>query len=224
MSDPCRYRVEGRLGEYCPLRTTLSGDHSCRGESESAEGCGEACQVWMCAEKVSGQPLALPYSFETSTLDDLHNVDFMLGTGSVLIVEDDVVSARFLQETLKMFEPGLLLARDGPVALDLLTQHDNIRLVLLDLEMPRVSGLEFLARMQGHPSSGRMAVLITSTLDLVSAREVLKLGAHGYIQKPLKKPLLLQKMAKVLFKVFGEQWLGGVHATAGPSSAKVAGL
>lgn len=129
MSDPCRYRVEGQLGQYCPLRTTLSGDPSCRGDSES----GEACHVWKCAEKVAGQPLALPFSLETSTLDDLHNVDFMVGTGRILIVEDDVVSAKFLQATLKMFKRGLLLARDGQEALDLLEEHDNIRIVLLDL-------------------------------------------------------------------------------------------
>jgi len=77
--------------------------------------------------------LALPFSLETSTLDDLHNVDFMVGTGRILIVEDDVVSAKFLQATLKMFKRGLLLARDGQEALDLLEEHDNIRIVLLDL-------------------------------------------------------------------------------------------
>ncbi len=202
------------------MRTTLSGDPSCRGDSES----GEACHVWKCAEKVAGQPLALPFSLETSTLDDLHNVDFMVGTGRILIVEDDVVSAKFLQATLKMFKRGLLLARDGQEALDLLEEHDNIRIVLLDLQMPRVSGLEFLKRSQGNASSGRVAILITSTLDLASAREALTLGAHGYIQKPLKTPLLLQKMATVLFKTLGEQHLGALRSTAGQSSAPVVGL
>jgi two-component system, chemotaxis family, chemotaxis protein CheY len=116
-------------------------------------------------------------------------VDGSLHTGqrhdtvaTILIVDDDAFVRTLLKDVLEGRGHALLEAEDGREALDVF--GDRVpQLVLLDLFMPRLSGMEALAMMRERWPAAR--VLVISSLDserLVA--EALEAGAAGYITKP----------------------------------------
>ena len=75
----------------------------------------------------------------------------------------------------------LLLGRNGQAALRPLPE-----VILLDLNMPRMNGAEFLAELRAHPDLAHLTVFITTTSDLDADRlNAQNLGVSGYILKPL---------------------------------------
>lgn len=101
---------------------------------------------------------------------------------TILIVDDDAFVRTLLKDVLDGRGHALLEAEDGREALDLLGERVP-QLVLLDLFMPRLSGLEALALIRERWPSAR--VLVISSLDserLVA--QALQAGAAGYITKP----------------------------------------
>ena len=87
------------------------------------------------------------------------------------------------------------VARDGAEALDMLigsppAQHKDLdalpRLVLLDLKMPKVSGLEVLKRMRSHPRTKNVPVVVlTSSTERRDLADAYASGANSYIRKPV---------------------------------------
>jgi len=100
----------------------------------------------------------------------------------VLVVDDDAVGRYTLRGLLE--EEGLEVdeAADGQVALDKLTGAE-FDLILSDLRMPRVDGMEFLRRTQAMMPAPRV-VLLTAHGSERHAVEAMKLGALDYFRKP----------------------------------------
>jgi len=92
----------------------------------------------------------------------------------------------------------LLYAVDGRVALEHLTNHPDIDLVLLDLNTPNMSGLEFLEEIGGREQAARLRIIIVSSEgnDADVARG-LELGARDVIKKPFSAQELLDKIANL---------------------------
>jgi CheY-like chemotaxis protein len=89
-------------------------------------------------------------------------------------------------------------ARSGEEALRLL-QHNPVDLVLLDIEIPGMSGLELLDTFKGHPVYATIPVVIVTShtrSDLVT--QAVESGAKGYIAKPFREQALLSRIAEVL--------------------------
>lgn len=117
--------------------------------------------------------------------------------GILLLVEDNADDEEL---TLMAFEQGgitnpVVVARDGVEALDYLfvtgiyrdRPPDNLpALILLDLQLPRINGLEVLQRIKNSPRTQMIPVVILTTSneqkDLV---ESYSLGCNSYIQKPV---------------------------------------
>jgi two-component system chemotaxis response regulator CheY len=76
---------------------------------------------------------------------------------------------------------------NGLEALDKLAQEEGIDLILLDINMPVMNGLEFLQRVQKEPAFQQIPVIIISTEgkeeDTIRG---LKMGAKGYVKKPFQ--------------------------------------
>ncbi len=92
---------------------------------------------------------------------------------SILIVDDDEVDVRAIQRGLKQqrISNPVYVATDGQAGLDLLRgQHGNNKLpppflVLLDLNMPRMNGIQFLKELRGDPQLATTIVFILTTSD-----------------------------------------------------------
>ena len=111
-----------------------------------------------------------------------HTVQRQWIVATILIVDDDAFVRNLLKDVLEGRGHALLEAEDGREALELLGERAP-QLVLLDLFMPRLSGMEALAMMRERWPSAR--VLVISSLDserLVA--QAMEAGAAGYITKP----------------------------------------
>jgi CheY-like chemotaxis protein len=114
---------------------------------------------------------------------------------SVLLVEDDIFDTMMAQKTFAKFNVPhqLHTAFNGEEALDMLLGRGEAEaivplpeLILLDLNMPRMNGLEFLAEMRATPELSAIPVFITTTSDIERERAATTdLEVSGYILKPL---------------------------------------
>ena len=122
----------------------------------------------------------------------------MLDKRIVLLVEDnpddEALTLRALKKNNILNE--VVVARDGSEALDCLLgsdgktpriRLDQLAVVLLDLKLPKVNGLEVLRRLRGDPRTKRLPVVILTSSreekDMVSAYDS---GANSYVQKPVE--------------------------------------
>jgi DNA-binding response OmpR family regulator len=92
----------------------------------------------------------------------------------------------------------LIYALDGRQALDRLREHEDIDLVLLDVNMPNMNGLEFLAEMRADSAQAALPVIIISTegRDEDTARG-LEAGAAAYIKKPFHTEEILEVIGRL---------------------------
>lgn len=108
----------------------------------------------------------------------------------ILLVEDDPDDVFFLQEAFKKagLAGALRVARDGEEAVAYLLGKDpRPSLVLLDLKLPRRSGLEVLEWRRGEPGMTAIPVVVlTSSVSETDVRRAYELGANAYLVKPIE--------------------------------------
>lgn len=113
----------------------------------------------------------------------------------ILLVEDDNLDAIDLKRSLDRI--GILykmkIAKNGEEAFQLLDDEDQTvfsgkpDILLLDLNMPRMNGLEFLQGLRSHESWKDIKVFVLTTSDESEDKKAAaNLGISGYITKPLK--------------------------------------
>jgi DNA-binding NtrC family response regulator len=114
-----------------------------------------------------------------------------------ILIADDEEGVR---ESLKLIlgeQYDLILTEDGTQALDCLKNAPDIGLVLMDIKMPKMNGLEVLAEMKKeYPKLN--VILITGYKSVETAAEAVKLGACGYIVKPFKSDEILKAVKKLI--------------------------
>ena len=110
---------------------------------------------------------------------------------TLMLVEDNVDDIELfkLALTLSNLDSDIVVARDGPDALALLIGRDNGPLpdvILLDLKLPRLNGLDVLRAIKGNSRTRAIPVVILTTSgersDLETAYEI---GCNSYLRKPV---------------------------------------
>lgn len=102
---------------------------------------------------------------------------------TILIVDDDHVSLSLLSKLVEKLDYNVVLAEDGMQAFDVI-RNENIDLVIADYDMPRVNGLELLAKVRaGFPRIP--FILVTAYSNLSVIREAWATGAFDFFQKPV---------------------------------------
>lgn len=115
----------------------------------------------------------------------------------VLVVDDDFINRKLLQTLLKK-NPSvteILEAENGSDALDKLKKETNVNLILLDIMMPLVDGIEFLKIFRSDMSNAHIPVIVLSTDD-TRKTEVFDNGANDFMRKPIKEEKLFEKIAQ----------------------------
>lgn len=105
-------------------------------------------------------------------------------TGRVLLVEDDKFLRRACEASLKQRGFTVVTATDGEEGLRLARETPAPDVILLDLLMPKVSGIEVLRALRADPATAGIPVLILSNSSRdEDKREAVRLGAAGYYVK-----------------------------------------
>ena len=117
----------------------------------------------------------------------------------ILLVEDDLLDIMTLKRGLRDINAKnpLHVTNDGESALDFLRDSNNPvpALILLDLNMPRMNGLEFLKILKSDPDWCKIPVVILTTSQEDQDRLAsFELSAAGYIVKPLEYPAFVEKL------------------------------
>jgi DNA-binding NtrC family response regulator len=107
----------------------------------------------------------------------------------LLVIDDEPNILTSLRRALELEGYSVDVAGSGPVGLDKLRDHE-IDLVLLDVVMPELDGIEVLRRIRAdHPTV--FVVMMSGNATIETAVQATKLGAHDFVEKPLSTDKLL---------------------------------
>lgn len=110
----------------------------------------------------------------------------------VLLVDDDALVRTIARAILQRAGMAVAEATDGREALTLLKGGAPVSLVLLDLEMPGMNGMETLRAIRSSPRLATTPVLMLSASEDAAERQAaIEAGAHGFIGKPIAPDRLL---------------------------------
>jgi two-component system response regulator len=141
---------------------------------------------------------------------------------TVLVVED---SPDDLELTLRALARAgtqlqVVVARDGVEALDYLFAAGAAalpRVVLLDVKLPRLGGIEVLRRIKSHPRTRHLpVVMLTSSAEDTDLRTCYDLGANSYVVKPVDIELFYSAVGGI-----GEYWMSINRARGAPTVSPV---
>ncbi|MBI5317601.1 MAG: sigma-54-dependent Fis family transcriptional regulator [Nitrospirae bacterium] len=116
----------------------------------------------------------------------------------ILIVDDDPDIVTMLEDRLQASDYRTVIAQDGVQALELVEQEAP-GLMLLDLDMPRLTGIEVLKRLpKVRPTEDLPVIVMTAHASIDAAVEAMKTGAYDFLTKPLDNDHLLLVISKAL--------------------------
>ncbi len=115
----------------------------------------------------------------------------------VLLVDDDELIRELVATTLGTGEFGILMAEDGPSALDV-ARDERPDLIFLDVAMPGIDGVEVCRLLrQDERTRNTVIVMLTARSSDADRQRALAAGANAYVVKPFS-PLALRRLVEQL--------------------------
>jgi len=111
----------------------------------------------------------------------------------ILVVEDDEPSYLYLESVLRVIPAFILRAHNGQEALDYCREDPDIAIVLMDLKMPVMDGLDATRRIKAIRKELPI-IAITAYGFSSDERMVMAAGCDDYLTKPVKRELLMKKL------------------------------
>jgi len=113
---------------------------------------------------------------------------------TVLIVDDEATNVQLMLEILQN-EYRVLVATSGEQALKLISKHDDIDLMLLDVDMPGLSGFDVLHTIRRNPSLNYLPIIMVSARNKAIDEALgLEHGANDYITKPISATVVKSRI------------------------------
>ena len=117
----------------------------------------------------------------------------------ILVVDDSVTMVLSLKTTLTMNGFAVETANNGKAALDLLSSGVKPDLMITDINMPVMGGMELISKTRALPTCKFLPILtLTTETEAAKRDEGKKLGATGWLVKPLSGEDLIRVIKKVL--------------------------
>ncbi|MSP24483.1 MAG: response regulator [Myxococcales bacterium] len=119
-----------------------------------------------------------------------------------LVVDDVALNRTLIGRMLSKLDHDVTAAQDGEAALEILTTIARpFDLVLLDIEMPKLDGVEVLRRIKADPRLKDLAVVMISRVDDVAVvAQCIELGAEDFLGKPFEPRILQARVSATLAK------------------------
>lgn len=126
----------------------------------------------------------------------------MTNSLKVLLIEDDMIETMKLNRTVAKLQlsHNIIEAKNGEEALQILEQKDRLPdIILLDLNMPKINGIEFLSILKNNDTLRYIpTIVLTTSSNQRDLLECYKIGIAGYVIKPLKYEDYITKIQRVL--------------------------
>jgi len=116
----------------------------------------------------------------------------------ILIVEDDELSMKLETDLLQAHGYDVLQSVDGKDTMELAREH-HPDLIIMDIQLPGVSGVEHVKALKADNALGDIPVLAVTAFALKGDEErILEAGCDGYIAKPISVPHFLETVANLI--------------------------
>ncbi len=183
------------LGLYIVHKLVTLMDGKIEVRSKVGEGTEITCSFTF--------PLAVKTSQGGTAADEEHP-DFLCG--KVLLVEDNAINTRIATHMLEQLGASVECAADGEEAVERFRESipETYRLILMDIQMPRMNGYEATAaiRQTHRPDSATVPIYaMTANAFAEAERQSLLSGMNGYLTKPIER----KKLAEVLRECLGAE-------------------
>ncbi|EIJ43200.1 PAS domain S-box [Beggiatoa alba B18LD] len=131
----------------------------------------------------------------------VHNKEAILIGKKVLLVDDDVRNSFALTTFLESKDMDVVVAENGKEALDALTKHPNISLVLMDIMMPEMDGYEAMKHIREQTKFRKLPIIaLTAKAMKGDKAKCIAAGANDYLTKPVDMNRLLSLLRVWLYQ------------------------
>ena len=116
----------------------------------------------------------------------------------VLAVDDDLINLKLLKSMLMKTENVIevIEARNGADAINILKERNDIDIILLDIIMPVMGGIEMLKVVRSDDNLKQLPIIVLTT-DETKKNEALEAGANGFLMKPVRAADVTQKISEL---------------------------
>ena len=122
-----------------------------------------------------------------------------MSIANVLLVDDEVSFVETFSERLELRDFEISKAFSGEEALEVLDENKNIEVVILDIKMPGMDGIETLAEIKRKNPLVEV-MMLSGHADVASAIDGMKQGAFDYLMKPVDMDQIITKVTEAVAK------------------------
>ncbi|MDM8559889.1 response regulator [Candidatus Parabeggiatoa sp. HSG14] len=138
---------------------------------------------------------------QRNMLQMVHDKETVFAYKKVLIVDDDMRNAFTLATMLEEKNMEVVAASNGHEALELLDEHDDIAIVLMDIMMPEMDGYEAMQKIRAQPIFYKLPIIaLTAKAMKGDKTKCIEAGANDYLSKPVNIDQLLSLMRVWLYR------------------------
>ncbi len=126
----------------------------------------------------------------------------MQNRGKILIVEDNPSNLKLIRDILIFQDYSVIEATDGKIALETIEKnYEEIDLILMDLQLPEIGGLEVINRIKNNPDTKNIPIIVVSAHAMESdIKKCYEAGCVDYITKPINVQEFIKKINLFYYK------------------------
>ncbi len=140
----------------------------------------------------------------------------------ILIAEDNRINQQVVQEVLRNSNCEVILADNGKQALTILENEDDIKLVLMDLQMPVMDGLKATELIRSNPDTADMIIIALTAHSIAGDRDkCIDVGMNDYVAKPIDQAVLYKTLQRYLEFSEGKKSLAELNQEQGEGTLEL---
>lgn len=125
---------------------------------------------------------------------------------TILVAEDIPLNSKIIDLNLRKHNYKTIIVENGREALNILQSEETVDLVISDIMMPQLDGLQLLEIVKTTPSLSHIPIVLCSAIDdPLKVRKAIELGCDHYFLKPINPGNLIKKIRELLH-IEDPQW------------------